>query len=138
VPDKCTLTIDCRYIPEKNVAKEKIKLFQMIGRFCHKAKIEYEITRTITIEGYVSQHPAIDKLNHIYQKITKEKSGKFVVMGSTDVSEWTKNLKLAHFGIGVMREDTNIHGVNEFCYVKDIENLSLTIEEFLRGQEELK
>lgn len=130
VPDKCTMTVDCRFIPEKDVGQEKEKLFAKINNYCMGNKINYEITNIFTDEGYVTEHPLIDKLNDIYHKISGE-GGKYVMMGSSPVSGWTKNLKLPHFGIGVMRVDTNIHGVNEFCYLKDIENLSLTIQEFL-------
>lgn len=130
VPDKCTLTIDCRYIPELDVLKEKEKMFKSLKEFLEKKKIAYEITDIYTIEGYATRHKEVEVLEKIYHKLTGEK-GQYAVMGSTEVSEWTKYLKLPHFGIGVIRNDNNIHGVNEFVYKKDIESLARAMISFL-------
>ena len=36
------------------------------------------------------------------------------------------------FGLGVIRTECNIHGKDEFVYIKDVEDLSKIIAEFLR------
>lgn len=130
VPDKCVMTIDCRYIPEADAVKEREKLYARIKKFCQKEKINFEIKDIVMIEGYATEHPLMYELNKIYKKYAGE-SGIYGTLGSTEVSEWTRKLKLPHFGIGTIRTDTNTHGVNEFAYLKDIENLSLTMQDFL-------
>lgn len=130
VPDKCTITVDCRFIPEKDLQKEKTILFNRMQDFCSKENIKIEINNIFTIEGGYCEHKLIDELC-VIQKEVMGGSGKFIMMGSTDAAEWTNKLGLAHFGIGVMRPDSNIHGVNENCNLKDIENLSLTLQKFL-------
>ncbi len=130
VPDKCVVTIDCRYIPEGDVVKEREKLYQRIKKFCQNEKISYDLKDIVMIEGYASEHPKMYELDKIYRKYANE-GGIFGTLGSTEMSEWTKYLSLPHFGIGTIRTDTNTHGVDEFAYLRDIENLSLTMEEFL-------
>ncbi len=130
VPDNCTLTVDCRYIPEIDSQKEIAKLSLRIKEFCAKQKIKYEVSNIITIESSMCENPLVDKLNKICKSISGE-GGVYAVTGSTDVSEWSKKLNLPHFGIGVIRADNNIHGVNEFCYLKDVENLDLVMRKFL-------
>jgi acetylornithine deacetylase/succinyl-diaminopimelate desuccinylase-like protein len=131
VPDRCSLTVDCRYIPEADVVAEKEKLLKRLEDFCRREKIKYDVSDTQLIEGYATEHSEAEKLDEMNKELTGE-SGLYGVMGSTDVSHWAKELKLPHFGIGAIRADNNIHGVGEFIYLKDIENLSKVLVEFLR------
>lgn len=133
VADECVLTLDCRFIPEMDVVKEKTKLFAELEKFLKSQKINFEIKNIYTIEGYITKHPLAGRLEKIYEKITGEK-GQYTVMGSTEVSEWTKYLRLAHFGIGVIRPDNNIHGRNEFVYKKDMESLAEALMEFIQTE----
>jgi acetylornithine deacetylase/succinyl-diaminopimelate desuccinylase-like protein len=53
-------------------------------------------------------------------------------MGSGDLSnivvnEWGGK----EFGLGVIRTESNIHGINEFVYKKDVEDLAEIIYRFL-------
>lgn len=130
VPDRCEFIVDCRYIPEADVVKEKEKLLKKLEVFCAKKNIDYRISETQLIEGYATEHPLAEELNIINKKISGE-FGLYGVMGSTDVSHWAKELKLPHVGIGVAGADTNVHGVGEFVYLRDIENLSQILVEFL-------
>lgn len=129
VPDMCTLSVDCRFIPEENVEHEKIKLLERIKKFAQTSQIDYEITDTHVIEGYFSDHALTHELNATYKEVSGE-SGLYCVTGSTPIAHWCKKYKLAHFGVGVVREDSNIHGIDEFCYVKDLEILSTTLQRF--------
>ena len=59
--------------------------------------------------------------------------GKFGEMGSGDLSPVVNHdWKGSDFGLGVIRTECNIHGKNEFVYIKDVEDLSKIIAEFLR------
>jgi len=129
IPDSCTITIDCRFIPEANTTKEKDNLLKRIAEFAKKNTITYEIKNTHLIEGYASDNPLAHQLNELYKKITGE-GGMYCVTGSTPIAQWCKEQKLAHFGVGVVRKESNIHGVNEFAYLKDIENLSKSLQLF--------
>lgn len=130
IPETCHITVDCRFIPEDNAAKEKNVLLKRIEEFAKKNSLEYEIKETHLIEGYYSDDQLGHELNAIYKKITGE-GGMYCVTGSTPIAQWCKEHKFPHFGIGVVRKESNIHGTNEFAYLKDIENLSLTIQQFL-------
>lgn len=131
IPDKCEIHIDCRYIPEADVVEQKDRLLRKINAFCRKNHINFEIIDSYSIEGYGSISPYATELNNIYADISGE-GGLYCILGSTDLVPWAKELKLPHFGLGVARGDTNVHGKNEFVYLKDIEYLDLTLRKFLR------
>jgi succinyl-diaminopimelate desuccinylase len=131
IPDICTLKVDCRFIPESDVAEETAGIMTRLQAFAEKQHIELEINVTASCESYYSEHPEAGKLNKIYDNITGE-GGLYGVLGSTHAAQWCKELGLTHFGLGVARGDTNMHGVNEFAYIQDIEDLSKTLIEFLQ------
>ena len=130
IPDRCEIHIDCRYIPEVDVAEQKKHLLQKLNVFCRKNRIDFEITDISSIEGYGSVTTYAHELNKIYSDISGE-GGLYCILGSSDLVPWAKELKLPHFGLGVARGDTNVHGKNEFVYLKDIENLDVTLRTFL-------
>lgn len=130
IPDRCELKVDCRYIPEADVQKEKITLLKNIDAFCKKNGIDYEIMASYSIEGNGGVSLYAQKLNEIYTSINGS-GGLFCILGSSDVVPWVKSLQLPHFGLGVARGDTHVHGKNEFAYIKDIETLDQTLRMFL-------
>lgn len=131
VPDSCELIVDFRFIPEVDVVTEANKALQRIKGFCHQHSISIETEPLSQCDSYFCDHFEADRLNDIYKKITGE-SGMYGVLGSTHAAQWCKELQLPHFGIGVARGDTNMHGDHEFAYIRDIENLSKTFQEFVR------
>jgi succinyl-diaminopimelate desuccinylase len=130
VPASCVITVDFRFIPEVSVADEVIGIVERLNQFCSKQDIKAEVKVVSTCESYFSQHPEAEKLNSVYQEITGE-GGLYGVLGSTHAAQWCKEMKVPHFGIGVARGDTNMHGVNEFAYIKDIQNLEETLIKYL-------
>lgn len=130
VPDKAELSLDLRLAPEINLAKERESLKEQISHFFQQQKIKFEIVDGITCEGYSSKHKEIDKLEKLLKKESNE-SGQYCVMGSTPVAEWTKKLGIAHFGLGVARYDSCIHGVNENCRLQDLETLSHVFAKYI-------
>lgn len=130
VPDICHMTVDYRFIPEKSVTDEKIKVFERVEKFCKANTISAKMEIKAAYEGYTSDHPEIDRLLTITKKFDK-KSGKYCVMGSTPAAQWAKDLNLPHFGIGVARGDTNMHAIGEFAYLEDFKVLEKVFIMFL-------
>lgn len=131
VPDSCKITVNFRFIPELNVAKETEKILKDLDAFCKKEKIDYEIIKKHGLDGHVGMHPLAEELNKFYEEVSGEEGGLYCALGSTPVSGWTNELNLPRFSLGAIREENNVHGTDEFVYIKDIVNLSKTLEKFL-------
>ncbi len=131
VPDSCQITVNFRFIPELNVEKETDKILKEIADFCKKEKIDYEITRVHRLDGHIGKHPLAAELNKFYEEVSGEEGGLYCALGSTPVSGWTNELGLPRFSLGAIRGDNNVHGADEFVYIKDIVNLGRTLEKFL-------
>ena len=129
VPDYCTITVDRRLIPEEDIntaEKEIIDTLESVP------DVNWQIGRVIRIPTTLPGVSAIiDQLSGII-KIVTGKTGKYGEMGSGDHSaivalEWGG----IDFGIGVIRPESNIHGKDEYVYIKDIEDLGKIISQLL-------
>lgn len=129
VPDECSISIDRRLIPEENVEQAEKELVETLSSV---KGVQWEIEKIFRIPTIPPlEDPVVEELSAIIKQITG-KSGKVGEMGSGDFGpiaslEW----KAKHFGLGVIRPDCNIHGKNEFVYLKDIEDLALIISRFI-------
>jgi len=133
VPDKAALTLDLRLTPEFNVAKEQKWIKNKLTNLFRNKNKKFEMTDGEICEGYVSQHHEIDKFESILKEVSGE-SGKYCVMGSTPVAHWTKKLKIPHFGLGVARYDSNVHGTNENCKLEDLATLSNVFSKYVHEE----
>ncbi len=129
VPDQCSVSIDRRLIPEENLAEARQEILDTLAG---APGVRWEIIREFTIPTLPPcKDPITDKLAGVLKEITGE-SGKFGEMGSGDLANIVVNEWGGHeFGMGVIRSESNIHGNNEFVYLKDIENLAEIIYRFL-------
>ena len=94
--------------------------------------VYWEVEKVFRIPTVLpSRGEIIDKLADVILEVTGQ-TGQYGEMGSGDlssivVSEWGGT----DFGVGVIRPDCNIHGKDEFAYLKDIEDLGTIISKFL-------
>lgn len=123
VPDSVELTIDVRLTPEFSVSEEKKWIKGHLKKAFEEKKINFQLIEGETYEGYSSISSEIDKIETLLKERSGE-SGQYCVMGSTPVADWTKKLGIPHFGLGVARYDSNIHGIDESCSLEDISILS--------------
>lgn len=129
VPDSCLISIDRRLIPEENINEAEKELLNTLNKV-QGVKWEMEsIFRIPTVSP--CRGDIIEKLAGIVKEVTG-KTGKYGEMGSGDLSaivnlEWGGK----EFGIGVIRTESNIHGKDEYAYLRDIEDLSKIIKGFL-------
>lgn len=130
VPDKCTITIDRRLIPEENLADAEKEIRETLRSV---PDVDWEVAKVFAIPTVPPcRDPIIDELAEVIRQVTG-KTGKFGEMGSGDLSavvtlEWGAK----DFGVGVIRAECNIHGKDEFVYQQDIEDLAIIISKFLR------
>lgn len=131
IPDNCTITLDRRLIPEENINDAEKEILDVLRSV---PDVTWEIGRVTRIPTEPpSQGVVIDELSRIIRKITG-KTGKYGEMGSGDLSavvasEWGG----VDFGVGAIKPGCNIHGKDEFVYLKDIEDLGNIISQFLTG-----
>jgi succinyl-diaminopimelate desuccinylase len=129
IPDKCVISIDRRLIPEENIVDARKEIMDTLSSV---KDVNWEI---LSESGIPTLPPCDDKVTDELAAILKEvtgEGGKYGEMGSGDlpnivVNEWGGK----EFGMGVIRTESNIHGMNEFVYQKDIENLSEIIYRFI-------
>jgi succinyl-diaminopimelate desuccinylase len=129
VPDRCVITIDRRLIPEENIADARKEILDTLAAV---KDVRWEIFSESSIPTVPPcDDPVTDKLAGVLKEVTGE-GGKFGEMGSGDlpnivVKEWGGK----EFGLGVIRTESNIHGINEFVRQKDIEDLAEIIYRFM-------
>jgi succinyl-diaminopimelate desuccinylase len=129
VPDRCLISIDRRLIPEENMADVEQEILACLSSV---PGVDWEVESTFRIPAAPPCEDAIvDQLSAVIQEVTGS-TGKFGEMGSGDLghivtSEW----KGKEFGLGVIRPECNIHGNDEFVYLRDIEALAEIIARFL-------
>ncbi len=129
VPDECVISVDRRLIPEENLEEAKKELVDTLSSV---AGVNWELDEVFTIPTVPPlQALVVDELARLIKEVTG-RSGKFGEMGSGDlphvVAEWGGK----EFSLGAIRPDCNIHGKDEFVYLKDIEGLADIIARFLR------
>ena len=129
IPDQCKISIDRRLIPEENVAEARKEILDVLSLV---PDVKWEIASEFIIPTVPPlDDPIIDKLEDILHQVIGVR-GKYGEMGSGDLSnivgnEWGGK----QFGMGVIRTECNIHGNDEFVYLKDIEDLAEIIYRFL-------
>ncbi len=131
VPDSCTIRINTRFVPEMDGEAEHLDILHKIKAFCESHGIEYEIVENDLIHGVLCKHKEAEVLSEIYKKHAGE-SGLYCGQASNPLIDLARRLNLSHFGLGLFRKDTNIHSENEFFYIKDFNNLTATLEDFLQ------
>lgn len=129
VPDECHISIDRRLIPEEKLEDAEKELMDILKSV---PGVEWELEQVFRIPTVLPCHgEIIDRLEGVIKGVTGE-TGRFGEMGSGDLSaivcnEWGGR----DFGIGVIRTESNIHGKDEFAYLRDIEDLAEIISRFL-------
>lgn len=129
VPDKCTLSLDRRLIPEENLDEAEKEIIETLARV---KGVEYEIENVFKIPTVPPcQDSIVDRLANTIKEVTG-KTGKYGTMGSGELSyivtsEWDAK----EFSLGVIRPACQIHGKDEFVYQKDLEDLAEIIRRFL-------
>jgi len=129
VPDECVITIDRRLIPEENLDDADKEIRDLLAGF---KDIDWEIIYGLRVPTIApASGPAIERLESLIKEVTGM-TGQFGEMGSGDLGiivhdEWHGQ----EFGLGVIRTESNIHGKNEFVYLKDVEDLGRIVARYL-------
>jgi succinyl-diaminopimelate desuccinylase len=131
VPDECLISVDRRLIPEENLEDARKELLDTL------ASVPGVTWQLEHVHGIPTVPPAagpiVDRLARAVAGTIGEGS-KFGEMGSGDLSHIIAGWGGKAFGLGVIRPECNIHGKEEFVYLKDIEDAAKIIARFLSPQ----
>ncbi len=133
VPDTAEMVVDTRFIPEMDVQIERKKLLKKLDQAFANLRtsgVQLAVTDLTILDGYCSYHEEFDVLEKHLRAVSGE-GGQYSVMGSTPLAQWAKELGVPHFGLGVARYESNMHGIDEHCSLQDIEVLSEVIVRFV-------
>lgn len=128
VPDECTVSVDRRLIPEENIEDAKRELLDTLTSV---RGVTWELDRLFAIPTVPPCDDAmVDRLARAIRDIVGE-GHKYGEMGSGDLSHIVGGWGCKAFGTGVIRPECNIHGKEEFVYLRDVEDLARILTRFL-------
>jgi succinyl-diaminopimelate desuccinylase len=131
VPDECLISVDRRLIPEENLGDARKELLDTLGSV---PGVTWQLERAHGIPTVPpADDPIVDRLADIIRDTVGE-GNKFGEMGSGDLPHIVAGWGCRAFGLGVIRPECNIHGKQEFVYLKDIEDAAKIISRFLSLQ----
>jgi len=119
IPGECKLIIDRRTIPEEKAEDAALDLKRKIEEFAKENNIEVKIDAKGLMDSWVTtDEEVIEKFKHILKEVTGEEPKTIVELGGTDGVHLIDRMPVIQFG--ALRGDNNIHGLNEFVYIKDL------------------
>jgi succinyl-diaminopimelate desuccinylase len=128
IPDECLISVDRRLIPEENIEDARKELLDTMASV---PGVTWELERVYGIPTVPPNNdPIVDRLAAIIGDTIGE-GNKFGEMGSGDLSHRVASWGARAFGLGVIRPECNIHGKEEFVYLRDIEDVARIIVRFL-------
>jgi succinyl-diaminopimelate desuccinylase len=131
VPDECLISVDRRLIPEENLEDARKELLDTLASV---PGVTWQLERVHGIPTVPpADYPIVDRLAAAIADTIGE-GNKFGEMGSGDLSHIIAAWGGKAFGLGVIRPECNIHGKEEFVYLKDIEDAAKIIARFLSPQ----
>jgi succinyl-diaminopimelate desuccinylase len=131
VPDECLISVDRRLIPEENLEDARKELLDTLASV---PGVTWQLEHVHGIPTVPpADYPIVDRLAGAIADTIGE-GNKFGEMGSGDLSHIIAAWGGKPFGLGVIRPECNIHGKEEFVYLKDIEDAAKIIARFLLPQ----
>ena len=134
VPDGCTFSIDRRLIPEERLDDARDEILGALGRV---DGVQWSVAREFMIPPVAPcTHPAARELAQIVGEVTGA-SGLFGEMMSGELpyaarTWWNGTV----FGVGLIRPDSHVHGIDEFVNERDLEHLVKVLSRFLTADRE--
>ncbi len=129
IPGEAEVAFSIRTVPgwENDILNQ---LFQeLLSEFCQKSGIEVDITRDFEMKPWVSEGEHVEKFVKILQEVTGKKMEPVVELGGTDGVHFVDRMPVIQFG--PMRPENNIHGINEFVYITDIQLVEDVVKKVL-------
>ncbi len=117
IPQEVSIEISIRTTPSWNHVGEQFT--QMLREFCDREGIECDIREDIYINAWISEGEHVENFMRIYEEVTGKRIEPAIELGGTDGVHFVDRMGVVQFG--PMRPENNIHGPDEFVYLKDVE-----------------
>ena len=131
IPDVVDILVDVRTIPECDNDCAWQWIAENLLSFAEKNNIRISVEKNVLMRPWVSEGDHAKRFAEIVQRVTGEPQDVFVELGGTDGVHFADRMPVVQFG--PMRPENNIHGKNEFVYLKDVEMVQRVVEELLRS-----
>jgi len=130
IPGECEVLIDRRTIPEENVNEVAREIKTRIERFAKEHGINADVQIKSCIGAwYATDEEVVTKFKNILEKTAGKPMKVAVELGGTDGVFMIERMPVIQYG--TLREDTNIHGKNEFVYLEDVKFIKKLIKEII-------
>ncbi len=122
IPGEANIYINARTVPEYNNELVFDYMKKQLEKLAKNNNIEITIEKdSLEMEPWVSEGEHVDKFIELVKDLLGDK--KYLELGGTDGYHfYKKGMKVIQFG--PMREENNIHGPNEWVYIKDLERVA--------------
>jgi len=130
IPAECTFLVDVRTIPEEDVNEVAKEVESKIKKAAEENKIEVEVQAKPLMKGwYTTDEALVNRFKEILEEALGEEVGVAAELGGTDGCFMIDHMPVIQYG--TLREDTNIHGKNEFVYLEDIEKVKKFVKKVI-------
>jgi len=130
IPAECTFLIDVRTIPEEDVNEAAREVESRVKKIAEENKIEVEVQAKPLMKGwYTTDEALVNRFKEILEEALGEKVKVSAELGGTDGCFMIDQMPVIQYG--TLREDTNIHGKNEFVYLEDIEKVKKFVKKVI-------
>ncbi len=123
IPSKATIIIDRRTIPEEDALKAGEEIIELIQNYAAENLKSSSLKVDAKIKGHINgwattDKKVIEKFTDILTRVKGEKPKITVELGGTDGAHLINRMPVVQYG--ALREENNIHGVDEFVYIEDL------------------
>ena len=130
IPDVAEVLIDVRTVPEYDNDFAWQWVAGNLLSFAEREGIRISVEKAALMHPWVSEGDHAKRFAEIVQRVTGEPQDVYVELGGTDGVHFADRMPVVQFG--PMRPENNIHGKNEFVYLRDFEMVQKVVEEVLR------
>ncbi len=135
IPSKATLIVDRRTIPEEDALKAGEDVVKLVQRYAAENLSGSGLKVEARIRGFINGWATMDqkvirKFSDILARVKGEKPRITVELGGTDGAHLIDRMPVIQYG--ALREENNIHGVDEFVYVEDLYEVKEFVKSVLR------
>jgi len=125
IPDTCEVLVDRRFIPEEKAIEVEREIARVVREYAKNSPAKISMKKIL---GY---DPMMTPPNHKLVKVVRRQARRVLgrdtplagSQGSTDMAVVT-NLGIPCAVLGVSREDSNIHGIDEHCRINDLVSIT--------------
>jgi len=130
IPDSVDILIDVRTVPgfDNDFAWKWIS--ENVLSFAESANIRISLERDPLMHPWVSEGDHARRFADIVSDVTGKPQDIYVELGGTDGVHFADRMPVVQFG--PLRSECNIHGKNEFVYLRDVEMVERVVEGVLR------